>query len=84
MDANAVSGVVKFNNTKTTQVVFKDSAGNAISFTKPPRIMLTILNSASMPFKVSDNKTGNVYSGFTIGFQSVMTCDVEWQALEKA
>jgi hypothetical protein len=37
-----------------------------------------------VPFKVGDNKTGNLYSGFTIGFQSNVTCDVEWQALEKA
>jgi hypothetical protein len=83
MDSNVLSGTVSLKGTKSVQVAFKNSAGSNISFTKAPQITLTLLNTTAVVFKVGDVKTGNLFTGFTLGFQNSVTCDVSWQVLEQ-
>jgi hypothetical protein len=83
LDVNYLSGTVTMTAVKVAKVTFRDSSGNAVSFTKEPMIALTILNSSTVPpYKVKGDKTGNVFTGFTIGFQTTQTVDVDWAATE--
>ena len=85
IDANIISGTVNFNSQKTMNINFTDTSGNTILFTKAPRIQLTIKNaSTATACKTKDIKTGSLYSGFAIGFQTAVTLEVEWQAVERA
>ena len=81
--ANVVKGTVAFNSTKTAQADFKDDAGNPVGFTKEPNIQLTLLDpNGTPPYKVKSVKTGNVFTGFVIGFSQVQTLTVSWRAEE--
>ena len=84
LDVNYLSGTVSLTGVKVAQVTFRDSSGNAVSFTKEPMISLTILNASTVPpYKVKGNKTGNVFTGFMIGFQAAQSIDVDWTATER-
>lgn len=84
VDCNVVSGSVHFESVKVMQVNYADSEGNPISFTKAPRVQLTMLNnSANVPFKTVDTKSGSNFTGFKIGFQNAVTLDVEWQVMTR-
>jgi hypothetical protein len=85
VDVNVVSGTVHLENTKTTQVDFKNAQGQPVAFTLAPRLQLTLLDQTNInPYKVSNVKTGNVYTGFIIGFSNKVTLDVEWEVSERA
>ena len=81
--ANVVKGIVSFNGTKTAQADFKDDNGNPVGFTQEPNVQLTLLDANGTPaYKVKGVKTGNVYTGFVIGFSQVQTMAVAWRAEE--
>lgn len=81
---NFIGGTIHLENQKSAEVDFTDSNGNMVSFTLAPRVTLTLLNSSSAPaHKVRSTKTGSVYTGFTVGFQSNQTVDIEWQASKR-
>lgn len=85
IDVNVVSGTVHLENTKTAQVDFKNAQGQPVAFTLAPRLQLTLLDQTNqIPFKVSNVKTGNVYTGFIVGFQTKVTTDIEWEVSERA
>lgn len=85
VDENILSGSVHFEGVKTAQVSFVKTDGSPVSFTVAPRVQLTLLNASSqVPYRVSNVKTGNLYTGIVIGFQSPVTIDVEWQVVERA
>jgi len=84
VDANVISGTIVFNYSKVGTARFLDVAGNQVLFSKAPRLTLTVLNSTStIPFRTAYAKVGNLYAGFTIGFQAAQNCEVEWQATER-
>jgi hypothetical protein len=84
IDANYIAGTVTLTNVKVAQVNFTNAAGNPVSFTREPMISLTMLNASTIPpFKVAGIKTGNVFTGFKIGFQTPQTVDIDWTATER-
>jgi hypothetical protein len=85
VDVNVISGSVHFDNAKLMSVMYTNSNGDPVSFSKSPRLQLTVLNTTVVnPFKTQDIKAGNLFTGFKIGFQSNQTLDVEWQVMERA
>ena len=85
IDANVLSGTAHLESAKTVEVEFRNSEGDLISFTLAPRIQLTVTAQLQLvPYKVKNNKTGTLYTGFTIGFSQNVTTDVEWQASVRA
>lgn len=85
IDVNFLSGTVNIVGAKTLNVMFVDSNGVQKSFTKSPRIQITLTavgNSNS--YKVADIKNGSLYTGFIIGFGTITTMSIEWQATERA
>lgn len=85
IDINQVTGTVTLTDVKMASVVFKNSDGDTVLFTKEPMVSITLLNAAVVPpFKVKASKTGNLFSGFILGFQTPQTIDIDWTATERA
>jgi len=81
---NHLSGTVHITSGKTAEVVYRNIFGQQVLFDKAPRLVLTMLTQVSqVPYQVQQNKIGALYSGFTVGFQTNVTCDVEWQASKR-
>ena len=81
---NAIGGTASFNNTKTAACYYRDLGGNQILFTIAPQLQITLRDSTTNPpFKTGNIKSGNLFAGFVIGFQSNFTGEVEWQAIER-
>jgi hypothetical protein len=84
IDVNFLSGTITLTSVKVAQVNFVNSNGDPVAFTKEPMVSLTMLNSSTVPpFKVAGTKTGNVFTGFKIGFQTTQTVDIDWTATER-
>ena len=84
IDANVVGGTVSIQGAKTADVLFKDQNGNPVLFTLAPRVAITVTSQTAVtPYKVKNLKQGNLFKGFTIGFQSSVTVEFEWQAFER-
>ena len=84
IDANVVGGTVSIQGSKAADILFKNKEGNPVLFTLAPRIAITVTSqNAVSPFKVKNLKSGALFAGFTIGFQSNVTVEFEWQAFER-
>ena len=85
IDANVLSATLHFENTRTARWDFINSVGQAVTFSKSPRVQATALDTSAAPiYKVKDVKTGNLYTGVIVGFNVPVTLDVEVQIQERA
>ena len=84
IDTNYIGGTVSIVSAKTATINYTNAAGNPVLFTTAPRITLTMTSSTTaVPFKTLNVKTGALFSGFKIGFQTNVTADIEWVASER-
>lgn len=84
IDANILAGTVTLKNAKVISVMFIDSKGQQMTFVKSPRIGLTLMDtSTNPPYKTNDIKSGDLFTGFILGFQAPVSIDVEWSAQER-
>lgn len=84
LDANQVCGTLELQNVKVAQADFADSAGNPVTFSKEPMIQMTLLNVSTVPpYKIVSIKTGNVFTGFKVGFSALQTLSIDWSATQR-
>lgn len=81
---NAITCAVVFNNTKTGQADFVNSRGAAVTFSKEPSVSITLdQNSTSVPYRFTWIKSGTLFVGITVKFNTLYTGTAYVQVLEQ-
>lgn len=81
---NAITCAVSFNNTKTGQADFVNNRGIPVTFSVAPSVSITLdQNSTSIPYRFSWVKSGNLFTGIIIKFNTYYTGTAFVQVLEQ-
>lgn len=84
LDVNVIGGTLTFANVKTMNAYFINAQGQQVSFTEAPRLSFTVTTDDNkVAYKVANLKNGALFIGFTVGFQTKVTLELEWQAMER-